>query len=150
MNEDGGSIFVFNLGGWFFWTHTSVLMEMLKDLIKSADQFVHKPSRLCNSGWPCPAVSALHLGTDCLGSYHTSIFSIRYLYFPGQCWNYGQLFSEFPLCYWTLKGKKSRHLLIRDSNGTHKAAWVWFLWTCLTVQPYQYHCLITWMVAKVF
>lgn len=63
--------------------HTSVLEEVLKDLMKEwADQFVHKSSRFCNSGWPCPAVSALHLGTDSLGCYHISIFSMRYLYFP--------------------------------------------------------------------
>lgn len=95
MNEDGGSIFVFNLGEDDSSEHMSVLEEVLKDLMKEwADQFVHKSSRLCNSGWPCPAVSALHLGTDCLGCYHTLIFSMRYLYFPSQCWNYGQLFSE--------------------------------------------------------
>lgn len=68
MNEDEGSIFVFNLGEDDSSEHASVLKEVLKDLMKEwADQFVHKFGRFCNSGWPCPAVSALHLGTDCLG-----------------------------------------------------------------------------------
>lgn len=42
MNEDGGSIFVFNLGEDDSSEHTSVLEEVLKVLMKEwADQFVH-------------------------------------------------------------------------------------------------------------
>lgn len=53
MNEDGGSIFIFNLGEDDSFEHKRVLEEMLRDLMKEwADQFVHKSSRYCNTGWP--------------------------------------------------------------------------------------------------
>lgn len=55
MNEDGASIFIFNLGEDDSFEHKCVLEEMLKDLTKEwADQFVHKSSRYCNTGWPGP------------------------------------------------------------------------------------------------
>jgi len=74
MNEDGGSIFIFNLGEDDSFEHKCVLEEMLKDLSKEwADQFVQKPSKCCNAGWLDPAVSplpGLPLGSLYLGTYH--------------------------------------------------------------------------------
>lgn len=74
MNEDGGCVFIFNLGEDDSFEHKCVLEEMLKDLTKErADEFVHQSSRYCNTGWPEPSDSplpGLPLGSLYLGAYH--------------------------------------------------------------------------------
>lgn len=71
MNEDGGSIFIFNLGEDDSFEHRCVLEEMLKDLMKEwAGQFVHKSSRYCKTDWPAPAVAGLPWGSLHLGTEH--------------------------------------------------------------------------------
>lgn len=150
MNEDGGSIFVFNLGKddllntWVCWRRClriswkNGLINLFTNPAGSVTLAGHALQFL-----PCTwALTAWVVITHQYFLWDICIFQVSAGIMASCSVNF--------LNVTELKGKKSRHFLIRDSHGTHKAAWVWFLWTCLTVQPYQCHCLITWMVPKVF